>query len=308
MADRRVTVRTIRRAVAEVSRGERRNVVQLLRQVQQIRDSLIARLAEGGTEFDQATKRALLAEVDQVVARIRQEVSTGFDLQFQEAARKGLEEMSRQLVAVNDDATIPALVGLDLDVLDFVRQETDNLVRGVSERVRQDIQTVINSGAIGTATRQDVIAKLGTVLSREGRPEGTFGRLALQVERIHRTETSTIFSLSKKATANKAVRETGRQAKKRWVAVGDARMRAAHRALNGVEIPFDEHFNVGPTGAAAKVSWEEAGRRGLAQGEKADVPLDPALSPGQRIQCRCSWALVLGDPVAQTDRELLGIG
>lgn len=308
MADKRVAVRTIRRAVDEVSRGERRNVLQLLRQIQQIRDSLIARIAEGGTDFDQATKRALLAEVDSVVERIRQEVSAGFQRQFQSAAAQGLSEMSRQINLVSPDAVRPALVGLDLDVLDFVRQETDNLVRGVSESVRQEIQTVINSGAIGTATREDVIAKLGTVLTREGRPEGAFGRLALQVERLHRTETSTIFSLSKKATANKAVRETGRQAKKRWVSVGDGRMRPAHRWLNGVEIPFDEHFNVGASEASSKVSWEEAGRRGLAQGEKADVPLDPALSPGQRIQCRCSWGLVLGDPVAQTDRELLGIG
>lgn len=303
---REATVSSIRRAVEEVSRGERRNVLQLVRQLQAIRDALVARLAEGGTEFDQAFKRAMLVEVDRAAATLRTELSAGLGAQFEAAARAGVREMSRQVATVAEGG-VPSLVGVDLDVLDFVRQETDNLVRGVSENVRTELQRIINSGAIGTGTRDDVIRRLGNVLTRENRDPGTFGKLATQVERIHRTETAAVFSLSKKATANKAVERSGRKASKRWVTVLDARTRPDHRALNGVVIPYDEHFNVGAPGAAGRMSWEEAGRRGLRQGEKADVPLDASLSAGQRINCRCAWSLVFGKALRQDPRTLLGI-
>ncbi len=304
------TVRSIRRVVDRISRGERRNVRALLRRLEDIRRALTLRLVEGGTEFDQAFKREMIRETEAAMVQLQAELRRSLGEQFAGAARAGTEETLRQVgVALADDPlALPSLVGIDTDILDFVSEETDNLVKGLTSSAKQEITRIVNSGAVGTATPQDVARQLGTVLSRAGRPEGVFGRLATQVERIHRTETSTLFTLSHRATSAKAVQQVGREARKKWITVIDGRTRPAHLDMNGATIPFDEHFNVGAGKRGARLSWEEAGRRGAFQGEKADVPLDPGLSAGQRINCRCTFALAFGKARKMSPAELLGVG
>ena len=55
---------------------------------------------------------------------------------------------------------------------------------------------------------------------------------------------------------------------KEWIAIQDARTRVTHSIASGQRIPLDQKFVVG--------------------GERLKYPGDPAGSPGETINCRCS--------------------
>jgi len=94
-------------------------------------------------------------------------------------------------------------------------------------------------------------------------------------ERIFRTEMGQTFELARD-TEREVLVKGGARVEKRWVAVKDERVRLDHLALDGVQIPYDENFNVG--------------------GYSAAFPLDPALPPSQRIHCRCTAVTVVALP------------
>lgn len=80
---------------------------------------------------------------------------------------------------------------------------------------------------------------------------------------ISRTETHTASQWAQVT----AIRDTGLQLRKEWVAAADERTRFDHSAANGQIVGQDESFTVG--------------------GEQLEFPGDPAGSAGNVINCRC---------------------
>jgi hypothetical protein len=99
---------------------------------------------------------------------------------------------------------------------------------------------------------------------------------------IANTETSIAVEEVKRETFKRNVTS---DSQKRWVAMMDNFTRDDHRAVNDTVIGINEKFNVG--------------------GDMMDGPLDPAGSPGEVINCRCSLEVLPGK-VAEITEAWLG--
>jgi hypothetical protein len=143
-----------------------------------------------------------------------------------------------------------------------------NRLRGVGETLWKDIRRKvtqsIETGASGEQLKEQIEAL------------GQFSEY--RADTIGRTETSTAFSNGNWAS-DQALGEFG-PAEKIWVAVGDARTRAAHleamSASTASPVPFNQPFSVG--------------------GVEMMFPHSPGAPAGEVVNCRCYYdALYPGD-------------
>lgn len=134
----------------------------------------------------------------------------------------------------------------------------DGARTGWTQSLADDVQAAINSAYQAGESVDGAAARIRDILTATGEDGAD-----IRAERIARTEMSGLM--------NEVTYETMRQSdvvvRKRWYSVADNRTRDSHAALNGVEVPFDEKFNVG--------------------GYLADGPHDPMLPAAEIINCRC---------------------
>lgn len=145
---------------------------------------------------------------------------------------------------------------------------TENRLRGVGDTLwkamRKRVAGAIESGASGEALKQEI---------------ETLGRFSeFRADTIARTETSIAYS-NGNFESDQALGEFG-PAEKIWVAVGDARTRAAHlsamAASEASPVPFSEPFIVG--------------------GVPMMHPHAPGAPAGEVVNCRCFYeSLYVGD-------------
>jgi hypothetical protein len=160
-------------------------------------------------------------------------------------------------------ATTAQRYDLDLsdELADRLVRELQNLADetadAVSERMTDDIAEALQEAyADGLA-----IPELERILAEEVFPE----MRSWESERIARTEGTTGAARG----ALSGIRDAGAP-RKQWLAEDDTRTRTAHREADGQVVPVGSTFTV--------------------NGEAAQFPGDPSLSPANRINCRCNLA------------------
>jgi len=120
---------------------------------------------------------------------------------------------------------------------------------------------------------RDILARLSA--EGQGIPDmitaiqGYFDGVGYRAERVARTE---VIGTNNFATIEE-YRENGGEAKE-WLATQDMATRDAHMEADGQQVPIDEPFTV--------------------DGEQLDYPGDAAGSPGNIVNCRCTWLPVIG--------------
>jgi len=124
----------------------------------------------------------------------------------------------------------------------------------ISSTTESQIRQIVQDGASDGLSVDEIARKL-----RQNAPILAGVRAAI----IARTET---HSASQWAQVT-AIRDTGLQLRKEWVAAADDRTRFDHSVANGQIVGQDESFTVG--------------------GEQLEFPGDPAGSAGNVINCRC---------------------
>jgi hypothetical protein len=257
--------------------------------VRQTQDRLRSMLATG-SEFDQAFARRMLQSLDAEVMRLRFQMAP---LLAQELARV-MTAADANVIAEATRAVGPigAVSGIDPVLLQFASENSDNLVQQVTQDMRGRVARVVNQGAIGSSTASDVAREIGSVVRSAGRPQGVFGRVVDQIEKIHRTETARVYEGAADARRQALTKTTGLTVTKTWVHVLRDRQyaRPDHDLLDMVEIKQSEHFNVGAGPKWSRVSWEQAKREGGALGFKARGPLDSILPAEQVVRCGCTIA------------------
>ena len=138
----------------------------------------------------------------------------------------------------------------------YIEDNVGTLITDINETTRLRIQNVINNSFNeGLSTEQTGNALRNTILG--------FG--AYRANLIARTETHRTASWANETVAEN-MNISGTQ--KEWIAIQDARTRTTHSIASGQRIPLDQKFVVG--------------------GERLKYPGDPAGSPGETINCRCS--------------------
>lgn len=290
---RAASVRDVRRNIARIVQRGDSDRVELVKTLRDTRARIVARLAEGGSEFDTARAQSMLRSIDAEIAQLRAQMQTVMGRSFVNALTQGAADMARQAQTVlGTDLGISGTI--DTTLVQFAQQNTETLVQQIGARARSDLRSIMLRSATGSSTTEDVAREIGDVLRREGRDPGTFGRLADQVERVHRTESSRLYEGASEATEKQVATRSRYRMLKKWVAQGGSRQRANHWAMNGVTIPVGEHFNLN-AGASSRMSYEEAQRTGGTLGLKASGPHDSALPAREVVNCRCTRALVRGE-------------
>lgn len=290
---RAAAARDVRRNIERILQRGDADRVELVRTLRDTRARIVARLAEGGTEFDAARAQSMIRSIDAEVAQLRAQMQTVMGRSLVRALTQGAADMAAQARTVlGDDLGISGTI--DRTLVQFAQQNTQSLVQQIGDRARSDLRSIMLRSATGSSTTQDVAREIGDVLRGEGRDPGTFGRLADQVERVHRTETSRLYEGASEATETKVAQRSRYQMQKRWIAQGGSRQRSNHWAMNGVTIPVGEHFNLN-AGASSRMSYEEAQRTGATLGLKCSGPHDSVLPAREVVNCRCTRALVRGE-------------
>lgn len=134
----------------------------------------------------------------------------------------------------------------------------DGARAGWVQSLADDVQEAINVAFQAGESVDGAAARIRDVLSASGENGAD-----VRAERIARTEMSGLMNDVTYETMRQSDVVTG----KRWYSVADNRTRDSHAALNGVEVPFNEKFNVG--------------------GFMADGPHDVTLPAVEVINCRC---------------------
>jgi len=136
----------------------------------------------------------------------------------------------------------------------FIASVGAQKIKDISSTTRNQIEGVIRSGTRDGLSVSEIAANL-----RAKAPLLSGFRAAV----ISRTETHSASQWSQVT----AIRDTGLQLRKEWVAAADDRTRFDHSVANGQVVGQDEKFTVG--------------------GEQLEFPGDPAGSAGNVINCRC---------------------
>jgi uncharacterized protein with gpF-like domain len=144
-------------------------------------------------------------------------------------------------------------------VAQYVRDFAPQRATRIAEASFKLVTDQVAEGARASESPEKVAARIAKVLD---------GEISVaRARRIARTETVGAQNAALLAMAE----EDGREVRKQWVAVEDARTRPTHAAADGQTVGPGQPFTVG--------------------GEKLMHPGDPNGSPGNIIHCRCSMLL-----------------
>lgn len=169
-------------------------------------------------------------------------------------------------------------LGLDTRLLDIASQITADLIRGVSQSFIDGVSREIRLGALGALDVNETMKRVRALLATQpGRFAEKLGPIALQAERIVRTEIMRVYSLADEARRRQAS-ELVPGLQKYWLATPDKRTRDDHMRAwlryrpGGTEGPIDVKDDF------------------MVNGERAAYPYDPRLSAKQVVECRCRAA------------------
>lgn len=142
----------------------------------------------------------------------------------------------------------------------------DGHLEGVPNEVYKDLERIASEGIRQGWSEQRIRQAMRAELT-PGHPEYT-ARLDSVSARIGRTEAIAAFNAGEQAGWVEESAESGIRLTKRWLSSHDTKVRETHAIADGQVVAADQHFFVG--------------------GERAMYPGDPALSPAESVNCRCT--------------------
>lgn len=149
-------------------------------------------------------------------------------------------------------------------ILEYVRTHTGQKISEVIKTHYKDIQLIV-----GDAVKSGI--KNGWGMDKIARQivkgQGTID--TWKALRIARTEVVAASNEGVKVGAE----ELPGNKEKVWISTFDERSRPEHMAMDGVRVPFNEDFTV--------------------EGEMLEFPGDPKGSPGNIINCRCGYEIIV---------------
>ena len=292
-ARRAFAAAAVREQIRDLLRGGSTSTRAMLGSLLRARREIAEQLARGGTEFDAFRSEQMVRAINAEIARLRFRLQSEFTRSLRTTAALGAQHAQAQAVVVLE-ADVPGLIGVDPTVIRFAEQNSADLVGKLTEDLRSQLNLAMRSSATGAATTADVQRKVGDVLRRADRDPGVFGKMATQIERVHRTEVARVYEGAKTVRERQVARSSPFEMFTRWIAIMDGRTRVEHRQMNGATIPVGEHFNFGAGPTWSKVSYEQAGRDGGTLGTRVMGPHDSNLGAKDAVNCRCTKGLVKG--------------
>jgi len=256
-------------------------------------------------------ERSLNSSLNTLKQRSNQEFSDKLDLGFD----LGQGVTARAMVAANVPVAFPqiapsVLAGLSRDAVNVYSEMFDDLGIAITNQV--------NRSVAGLQSSSQAMRRINRLLRTS--PEVRAGqrkrvKFAFQAEEIVRTEMGRVFS-SAQQSASEQLADSIPGLKKRWIPVGDGRVRRGHGEAGSIyapggeigPIPIKQKFRItdysrtgstnfmtlggsaspkGFTGGLSVIKVETYQRRGRLIVDKMLFPRDPSASAGNVIQCRC---------------------
>jgi hypothetical protein len=275
-------VRAFRQKIEAIFRAngvfEAEAAQKMLAMLDDVRNGLVAQIAglPAGADgsFQAAHLRALTAAIEAASTEIQIRMGSLMSGIVEQSMTSG-EDDTDDLIRLGGGDTSLMPLQISTDAFNIAQTAAADMVRYVSDSFVTAARQQISLGILGTkpafTIMQDVAALLRTQPTRANPRLGT---IAYQAERIVRTETNSIYSLTSHLRQQQAAEVTPSPLKS-WITAHDARVRPAHveagrRYGQGGDpgpIPFDQAYLVG--------------------GERMQFPHDPHASAKERINCRC---------------------
>lgn len=221
---------------------------------QMLRDHQASGPVDAARIFDLAFWRDKTATaIRRVLAAIGGFVAGHVESQLPAAA----EPVTTVHVPAAQDVTEPAVTAVE----DLLRSRANQIAGYVTQATYDDIVGQLNDGVTAGESIPQLATRVRTVFEQADRT---------RAERIARTEVHGAVQGAQLAYAGGLPRTAG--VRKEWLATPDARTREAHRHADGQTRPLSEPFLVG--------------------GEPLMFPGDPAGTPDEVINCRCSMLML----------------
>jgi hypothetical protein len=219
------------------------------------RAATIAALSKATKDWLANDRRAILDELDRIMATLTSQASLQLQQGQTDAWTKGAE------LAAAAGVTLSAMPHIDARALAVALQTTPELITNVTQETKDRIATMIRMAALGQVSPLDLMRQMGDVAGK-----GPWADAFTRGEAIYRTEIGRVFEMANfTRLTDLQTQDPGWM--KEWHAVHDSRTRPSHAAADGQRVPINEPFVVG--------------------GFKAMYPLDPRLPARESVHCRC---------------------
>lgn len=265
------------------SRMEDDTIKRAIRLLEDLRKQISDEIVQGGnTPFNAMRLQQLKANVSELIDGFESQIQALTSKSVSQAYNFGGTSVTEPAIAAGVAGVFYQPTPAQINVLiDF----SADLIKGITDDMRQKINSSLTRGALGNANPLDVMKEITEILGTRAGKDVVKG-VAARAEKIYRTELGRVYSISAQSQREKAL-ELEPDLQKRWLSTGDFRTRDSHLAAHGQTVPVSDDFVVG--------------------GEKLAFPRDPKGSAGNTINCRCSSIAVwpeIGDIETLNDRRV----
>ena len=224
---------------------------------------------DGPTDFEQFMAIQKKAAIERRIADLESRLSALTSRALNHASEIAAQE-SNALAIEAGGASIPRLM-VDAGVLSYSQASAADQVVGITDAMKAALRKAITQSLAGGLSRGELEARIRDVMGGDVSEA--------RVERIVRTELGRAME-QQKAAHDEVMSDMGLNLVKRWITVGDDRVREDHAAIDGQERDLDDLFNVGE---GATDATEPGG-----PGYEANAPGDPSLPASETVNCRCT--------------------
>jgi uncharacterized protein with gpF-like domain len=268
MADKRGYITALLANSRRFKNMDKATIAEMLKILRAARSDIAARLAGAGTNFQVYALRELTRSIEREISQLESALSRLAAQSTINAYELGVESLAEPFRALGYQASFYRPSTSQINILtDF----SADLIRNVSAETIAKINTAVRSGILGGRTPLDTMERINSILGVDNYGRMMTKGVSIRAERIFRTENMRVFNLAHHSQ-QQAMSGMFPGLLKRWLATGDSRTRdthlEAHIRYSNNPIPADEPFVVG--------------------GEELMYPLDPAGSPENTINCRCT--------------------
>lgn len=239
----------------------RRVVPQLNREFKRVAREAGKAYAEGGAAGAASVVPEHNARIKAIVDRIYQTTIPAFAGETVDQINTARKE--RGLAPEHKDAAFDLFEAIRAWTTEVAAMRVTQISRTTAEQINAVIAKSVGTGA----TTVEVSKSINTVLGGQARSRSIM---------IARTETHASATYGSEVGAQ----STGLTLMKEWVAAEDERTRPGHAKMDGVMVPMDGVFHVGPS------------RDGADDAANMRRPGDPTAPAGQVVNCRCVMAYV----------------
>ena len=241
--------------------------------LQALRKEIAAAVVSVGDEIDEYRMRQLQTAIDRMIADTGDKLQVTIAAGLNGAGSLGEAGVAELLALVAPGAIIPTAAQLNI-----AGAFSAELVRAITEDIRQGINTQLRLAMLGQRTPFQVMKAITAVLGVNAydgvwglrrRPDVVKG-VAARAEAIARTELTRMYNLANHGTMQQLPEQY--KAAKGWVATGDNRTRPSHRKAHGQVVPVGGKFDVG----------------GVAMAH----PGDPDAPAKETVNCRCRMVTI----------------